>query len=228
MTLEQRYQTVFAMIVRTQYGQQKSQTADQLRRSFMVQLKDVDDVLSGSRSTYSPDHLEGAKFAVVAFADEAALNCPDVRIRQQWVTPTQKSLSHLLFGETKSGEAFYKRLKKLRDRNSRSPELVDVLEVFCLCLLLGFEGDQKEDREAWIRELVIEITETRGKLASLSLGRSNLSEPTSKVFDKPTRWLHAVSWAVVIMAVICYLVANGQVSGDAGAISRLIQAGAIR
>jgi type VI protein secretion system component VasF len=133
-----------------------------------------------------------------------------------------------LFNETKSGEAFYKRLRKLRERNSRSHELADVLEIFCLCLLLGFEGDETEDRRVWIRELVIEIAATRGKLPTLSAGASNLLESIPQHYDKPTRWLHHIGWAAVALVVICYLVAQWQVSGGASEISRLLQTGAIR
>jgi type IV/VI secretion system ImpK/VasF family protein len=207
MTLEVLYQTVFATIVRIQSGTQKAATAEELRTSLLSYLDEVDQVLRRSAGAYTPEQLEAARFAVVAFTDEAALRAPQTRIRDQWVSKTQKSLSHELFGETNSGEAFYKRLEKIRGLGSLSAETIDVLEVYCVCLLLGFEGAYT-DRSVLINELVRDIQHVRGKAPALSFGNSNLSQTVSPTPDRPVRWMHRLAFAVAAVTLFLYAMAQ--------------------
>lgn len=77
--------------------------------------------------------VKEVKFALASYIDEAVLtsNWPG---RMKWMS---KPLQLEFFGEHVGGEAFFKHLNALRRAGER---FVDVLEVFYICLQLGFEG----------------------------------------------------------------------------------------
>lgn len=74
-----------------------------------------------------------ATFAFCALLDEIILGSK-LKIRDAW---ERKPLQLDLFGEHLAGETFFDRLEALRIKGI---EQVGVLEVFHLCLLLGFKG----------------------------------------------------------------------------------------
>ena len=77
--------------------------------------------------------VKEAKFALASYVDEAVLtsNWPG---RMEWMS---KTLQLTFFGEHIGGEAFFKHLNALRRAGDR---FVDVMEVYYVCLQLGFEG----------------------------------------------------------------------------------------
>jgi len=81
----------------------------------------------------SNDSIQEAKYALVALMDETVLSVPGV-CRDYWFS---RPLQLDLFGDNIAGEEFYNKLQKL----SLEPEKKkDVLEIYYLCLSLGFEG----------------------------------------------------------------------------------------
>ena len=77
--------------------------------------------------------VQHIKYALTAFVDEAILNSawPE---RTTWMG---QPLQLQYFGEHIGGEGFFKRLTDLRQSGS---QYINVLEVYYLCLQLGFEG----------------------------------------------------------------------------------------
>lgn len=77
--------------------------------------------------------VKEAKFALASYIDEAVLtsNWPG---RMEWMS---KTLQLNFFGEHIGGESFFKHLNALRRAGER---YVDVMEVYYICLQLGFEG----------------------------------------------------------------------------------------
>jgi type VI secretion system protein ImpK len=93
-------------------------------------LRDLD---RSAHALAQPDDLHQAKYAYCALIDEIVLTSVP-RLRDDW---ERKPLQLQLFGEQLAGENFFARLQALRQQGaSRLP----VLEVFHLCLLLGFQG----------------------------------------------------------------------------------------
>lgn len=84
---------------------------------------------------YSGDEVKLAIFAVVAFLDESVLNSPNPTFASWASRPLQEEL----FGGHLAGEAFFTNLESLLRAND-SPSNADVLEVYQLCLLLGYQG----------------------------------------------------------------------------------------
>ena len=72
---------------------------------------------------------------MVAFLDESILNSRNP-LFADW---PRKPLQEELFGTHMAGEVFFQNLQKLLGRTD-SHELADLLEVYYLCLLLGFGG----------------------------------------------------------------------------------------
>jgi type VI secretion system protein ImpK len=81
----------------------------------------------------SADDIEAAKYAYCAAVDERLLRS-QFDIRTGW---ERRPLQLTLFGDQLAGENFFIRLEGLRARGSAH---LQVLEVFHMSLLLGFEG----------------------------------------------------------------------------------------
>lgn len=84
---------------------------------------------------YSGEETKLAIFAVVAFLDESVLNLR-LPVFAEW---HKQPLQEELFGHHIAGEVFFQNLERLLAAND-SPELADLIEVYELCLLLGFAG----------------------------------------------------------------------------------------
>jgi type VI secretion system protein ImpK len=81
---------------------------------------------------FSHQDAQDLAYAVVALLDEVALAQSEA-MRDFWMSQT---LQFQYFKENRAGEGFFKRLSAIRlDPNRR-----DVLRVYYLCLVLGFQG----------------------------------------------------------------------------------------
>jgi len=103
---------------------------------------------------YPPDFAKLATYAVVALLDESILNTPGP-LREDWIGyPLQQEL----FGENVAGENFYLQLRDLLAR-PESNDLGDILEIFLICLLLGFKGRYAASDGAEIQGLMTATTQ---------------------------------------------------------------------
>lgn len=132
-TLALLFQGIFTAIVRIQSGKQPLADVETFRRRMKSALQETERDAIAAR--YSNDDVSNAEFAVVALLDEAILSSKDPG-REEW---RKKTLNVELFGEANAGEVFFDRLQALV-RREESERLADLLEVYLLCLLLGFEG----------------------------------------------------------------------------------------
>ena len=127
------FQGIFTAIVRIQSGKQPLGDIDVFRRRMKSALQEAERDAIVAR--YSSDDVTNAQFAVVALLDEAILSSKDPG-RDGW---RKQTLCVDLFGEANAGDVFFDRLQGLV-RREETQKLGDVLEVYLLCLLLGFEG----------------------------------------------------------------------------------------
>jgi len=132
-TLALAYQEVFTAIVRLRYNRQTVTSADSFRTQIMQALAMAEQE-ARSRG-FSAEDLNQVKFALVAFLDESALGCGNPAFADWHRLPVQ---AHL-YGHQLAGEVFFQELRKTLNR-SDSAETADLLEVYYLCLLLGFKG----------------------------------------------------------------------------------------
>ena len=81
----------------------------------------------------SADDIHHAKYAFCALVDEVVLSS-HFNIRDEW---ERQPLQLAFFGDQLAGETFFAKLDELRSKGAAH---IQALEVFHLCLLLGFQG----------------------------------------------------------------------------------------
>jgi len=175
-------QEVLTAIVRLRSNRQAVSDANSFRIHMREALKAADQ--EARKRGYNADTIQLAIFAVVAFLDESILNSRNP-LFADW---PRKPLQEELFGTHMAGEVFFQNLQKLLGQTD-SPDLADLLEVYYLCVLLGFGGrysmGNKGDLRAIIDAVGEKIRRTRGYSADLSpawmlpkeAGRSTAGDP---------------------------------------------------
>jgi type VI secretion system protein ImpK len=132
----------------------------------------VKQLLSGAqrearRLGYSSDDVALVLYAVVAFLDESVLNSA----QPMFASWPNRPLQEEIFGGHMGGEIFFQHLRQLLSRQD-SEDLADVLEVFQLCLLLGFQGRYSTADQGELRGLATaageKIRRIRGSFGELS------------------------------------------------------------
>jgi type VI secretion system protein ImpK len=124
------FQEVITVIVRVRFQQQAVSNAEVFRGQIRQSLQEP---MQRARALgYSNEIIRGAVFAVVALLDESILNLQDPVFAQWARQPIQEEL----FGGHLAGETFFRNMRAYSSLPD-SPELADVLELYCLCLLLG-------------------------------------------------------------------------------------------
>lgn len=159
------FQEMFTVIVRLRSNRQAVTDAEVFRGAMRGALKRAEqDALTRG---YSSDDVRIASFALVAFLDESVLNSRKP-VFDDWA---RKPLQEELFGVHMAGEVFFQTLDRLLGRRD-SRELADLLEVYELCLLLGYRGRYSisgPEALRGIRDAVAEkITRIRGPQGALS------------------------------------------------------------
>jgi type VI secretion system protein ImpK len=86
------------------------------------------------RAGISTQDIHAGKYAFCAAVDEVILSSPAGPVRDQWEL---RPLQLFLFGDQLAGDRFFTQLEDLRAQGAvRLP----ALEVYYLCLLMGFQG----------------------------------------------------------------------------------------
>jgi len=190
--------------------QLRSRTLDGLKRLE----RDARDV--GLES----EDIQNAKFALVAFIDEAITGVSFAEKESWLANPLQSEL----FGLNYAGEEFFRRLNDLRQRPQAN---VPVLEVYYLCLVLGFKGKYLLDNPEGLRRLVEDTKAdiVRAKEQRLSQSLSPHGKPQENLGEIVTRdlpgWVLAVSAAAV--GFLFFLVMTWLISGTAEKVRSLIE-----
>ncbi len=128
------FQEVLTAIVRLRSNRQELSDAETFRYSMREAIKNAIQE-ARNRAGYSPEDLKMATLALVGFLDESVLNTRNP-LFADW---PRKPLQEELFGIHMAGEVFFQNLERLLGRPD-SEDLADVLEIYCLCLMLGFAG----------------------------------------------------------------------------------------
>ena len=112
-------------------------------------------------SGYAGEDVRLALFAIVAFLDESVLNSQNPMFAE-W---PRRPLQDELFGGNIGGEAFFQQVRQLLVRQD-SEQLADLLEVYQLCMLLGFHGrysaTESSDMQSLIAQVGSKIRRARG------------------------------------------------------------------
>ncbi len=190
------YEELLTAIVRLRSGRQNVSDEQSFRANALAGLHTA--MQQGVARGYAQEDVSMAGYAVVALLDETVLN-----LRNPVFASWAGHPFHLeLWRENVAGESFFKYLQALMGRRD-SAELADVLEVFYLCILLGYRGryaGASGELSAIARSVQEKILRCRGGSALLSpLAQLPRDLPEPKAPDKWARWL---TWAVAATAVL--------------------------
>lgn len=103
--------------------------AEVLRARIDEQFRDLD--VRARQADIPQEDVQRAKYAIAAFIDETILTS-DSPVKNAWA---DKPLQLAYFNDFSAGEEFYNKIDALRGAKNAS-----VLEVYYLCLALGFRG----------------------------------------------------------------------------------------
>lgn len=131
-------QEAFTVLVRLRAGRQIASDADAFRTHVKALLTAAHGDLIGAG--YSEESIRLAIYAYVAFLDESILGSGQPMF-SGW---SRRPLQEEVFGDHTAGETFFQNLVTLFERPATA-DTCDVIEVYQLCLLLGFQGRYRED-----------------------------------------------------------------------------------
>jgi type VI secretion system protein ImpK len=193
-------QEVLTAIVRLRSNRQAVSDANSFRIHMREALKLADQ--EARKRGYNSDAIQLAVFAVVAFLDESILNSRNP-LFADW---PRKPLQEELFGTHMAGEVFFQNLQKLLGQTD-SQELADLLEVYYLCVLLGFGGrysmGNKGDLRAIMDAVGEKIRRVRGYSPDLSPAWMLPKEAVRLTGGDP--WVRRLGIAAICCAALALL-----------------------
>ena len=128
------YENALTIILRlSALNQQSAVNSQDFRTSIRAALKAAME--QAKALGYSSEGNQLAFFAVVSLLDESVLKLQSPAFAD-WA---QRPMQEEMFGHNRAGEVFFDNLRTLLARQD-SQETADCLEVYCLCMLLGFKG----------------------------------------------------------------------------------------
>jgi type VI secretion system protein ImpK len=143
------------------------------------------------------DEVLAAKYAFCAAIDEIILRS-QFDIRDAWET---RPLQLRLFGDQLAGEHFFQRLEDLRARGSAH---LQALEVFYMCLLLGFQGryalDGTDKLNYLCARLGDEIARMRGKARGFAPHAERPDQIANKLRSDLSLWVLTSVFALAALA----------------------------
>jgi type VI secretion system protein ImpK len=195
------FQEVLTATVRLRSGRQAVADVATFRGQMREALRRADQEARGRG--YSAESVKQSIFATVAFLDESILNLQNQTFAE-WV---RKPLQEELFGVHVAGEIFFENLKKLLSQND-APELADVLEVYLLCLQLGYRGrygmGAGGDLRAIIETLREKIRRTRGESKYLAPAWAPPPDGGPLPPDTATRRLALVAIGCLLLVLVLF------------------------
>ena len=212
-------QEVLTAIVRLRSNRQAVSDANSFRIHMREALKTADQ--EARKRGYNADTIKLAVFAVVAFLDESILNSRNP-LFADW---PRKPLQEELFGTHMAGEVFFQNLQKLLGQTD-SPELADLLEVYYLCILLGFAGRYSVGNKGDLRGILDsageKIWRVRGRLPDLSPSWRLPQETARKVGGDPwARNLGIAAIASFVLVVALFLIFKGSLASGISDLGKM-------
>ncbi|HEY6329371.1 MAG TPA: DotU family type IV/VI secretion system protein, partial [Blastocatellia bacterium] len=171
---------------------------------------------------YKEKQVQEVKFALAAFVDETVLTAR-FPLREEW---EKQPLQLEYFGEHLAGVTFFDHLDRLIDA---AESQADPLEVYYLCLLLGYKGKYKiyyEDQLKIVIERVADALRRVNRLRDAGLS------PHWRVNDQPEpvvdpgipAWLRTGGVIAVCAAILFYAIFTIWLHSDlSAAMERLLR-----
>ncbi len=202
------FQEVLTIVVRVRYNRQAVSDAFSFREEMKKHLR-VAEQRARARG-YSAEDTKQVIFAVVAFLDESVLSSRNPIFADWPRLPLQAEL----FGHQLGGEVFFQELQKVLSRPD-SNELADLLEVYGLCLLLGFKGRYAAGGSGDLRGVQIAVQEKIRRIrgASGALSPRGMIPADAVRLSQTDPWVRrlfigaiATTAATIVMAILFKLI----------------------
>lgn len=209
-------QEVLTATVRLRAGRHHGLEARAFRQRIRSLIQGAEREALGAG--YSSDYVRLAIYAVTSLLDEAVLNHAQPALAD-WA---QKPLQDELFGDNLGGERFFQQVRQLLALTD-SAALADLLEVYLLCLLLGFRGryavTDAGELHALRDALVEKIERVRGVTAELSHDWRPTGDGAPVVRRDP--WVRRIALgaaATAVVAVALHVVFGSMLAGNVAAV----------
>lgn len=187
---------LFGSVVRTASDCGDSAT---FRERALSLIREAD--LAAERAGVAKDDVAAARFAAAAYVDEMVLNS-NWHGKEEW---SSQPLQYELFGTHEAGVDFFRRLEAMRKAGASNQ---DLLELYYLCLALGYEGQYtlsgREKRQTLIRDIVRELGNARGGAPVLSPHGGRPDELIRPVKQNRLPWI--LCGASVAVVLVCFVV----------------------
>lgn len=214
------FQEVFTAVVRLRYNRQAVLDADTFRAQMRQALR-VSEQEARSRGCSAED-VKQVISAVVFFLDESVLTSRN----PVFINWPRKPLQEELFGHQLGGEVFFQELQKTLTRND-SQDTADLLEVYYLCLLLGFKGRYAAggDLRSIMAATQEKIRRIRGPIGALS-PRGAIPADAVRIAqsDRVSRLLGRVAITTVVLTVVLFIIFKFVLMSGASSLSALAAA----
>jgi type VI secretion system protein ImpK len=169
-------------------------------------------------ANYSVEQVKDTQYALCAFLDESVLRSGDNELRRHFEL---QPLQFRYFGVHLAGEGFFEKIDALR---SDVKQHLDVLEVYHLCLALGFEGKfslgQKDQLRYLANTLGQDIARYRKTPKALSPDWALPDQVSQMLRHEVPLWLYLALIALVCAGV--YLTLDWLLAKDVAALSEQI------
>lgn len=140
-----------------------------------------------------------AIFAVVAFLDESVLNTRNPAFAD-WA---RRPLQDELFGGHMGGEWFFQHIDQLLARPD-GPELPELLEVYQLCLLLGFRGKYGATDGGQLQATTQRVAERLARIRPTSRELAPRWKPPADAVSTRDPWLKPLTLAAVGAVIVLF------------------------
>jgi len=213
-----KFQELLTAVVRLRSDRQGASDAESFRQQVREALKTAANDAIGIG--YSAQDTRLAAFAVVGFLDESILNAQNP-LFAEW---PRKPLQEELFGTHMAGEVFFQNLRSLLSRED-SHDLADLLEVYYLCILLGYRGRYSAgggELHSILSATADKIRRIRGAFAGLSPAWALPPEPVRVARDTWTRRLGLIALGLLVLALLlftCFKVSLASGESEIGAVA---------
>jgi len=213
------FQEALTVVERLRANRQRVADPETFRAQVRNALKSAEQ--EALRRGYAAEDVRVATFAVVAFLDESILNSQNP-IFADW---PRKPLQEELFGVHVAGEIFFRNVERLLSRQDSQP-LADLLELYQLCLLLGFRGRYSFTGTAEVRSISSQIEEKIRRIRGAPPAPAWQITPQA-IPAAGDKWIPILRWVAVgcfVLAVILFIFFKISLSSSAGEL-RTIAAG---
>lgn len=171
------------------------------------------------RAGYPAERARLATYAVTTFIDESVLSANQPAFAG-WA---QKPLQDELFGGHVGGEVFFQHLQQVLAAPD-APDTADLLEVYQLCLLLGFRGRYGMGGAGELHAVLAAVTDKIRRIrgAEPPLAPIALPDPADRAPAARDPWVRrlAVGAALAaVLAVALYFGLRASLGGAVGAVT---------